>query len=305
MGRRRIVLAGEQHGGNALDLRITVEGPGGIQSAGGGPDFFGYRWEDNIDPNGPALEWIDVSGGTDIGLGGDDFVAGIPLGFAFRYYGLEFSTIGVGSNGWLSFTGSSGAYPTSVPQPDFYAGAIAPYARDLLPPSAEYVRYRTVGVAPDRRFVVEYNQIPDVDANNPKTFEVVLYERTHAIRFQYLTAPNAPEGFGIESADESLGLGNGGTGDVFIDPARVGDGYAIEFIAPPTWLHVEPAELDSAQHERRRDGRDKRRPTRRRELRRARFDSEQRPRRTGGDGSGVAVGGRSALAGRCRAARRT
>jgi hypothetical protein len=233
-------------GGHPLDLRVTIEGARSVYagvSNDGGPDFFGYRWQDSDDPEGPPFEWIDASGGTDIALAGDDFVSGIPLGFAFRYYGWVYSSIGVSSNGWLSFNGSAAAFPEAVPRSDFYAGAIAPYARDLLPPSGAFVRYQTVGVAPDRRFVVEYHDIPDLDLENRKTFEVIFYERTHAIRFQYLVAPNAPLGFGIESPEESMGLGNGGTGDTFIDPARVRDGYAVEFMAPPTWLVVEPAEM--------------------------------------------------------------
>lgn len=232
-------------GGHPLDLRVTIEGARdvpGMPPIGGGPDFFGYRWEDSNHPEGPAFEWIDAAGGTEIALAGDDFVSGVPLGFAFRYYGWVYSSIGVSSNGWLSFNGAGSTFPDAVPRRDFYAGAIAPYARDLFPPGGT-VRYQTIGVAPDRRFVVEFHDVPDLGGENRKTFEVILYERTNAIRFQYLVAPNDPVGFGIESPDESLGLGNGGTGDTFMNPARVEDGYAIEFIAPPAWLGVEPAEV--------------------------------------------------------------
>ncbi len=231
-------------GGNDLDVQVTVEGapsmPAARAIAGGGPDFGGYRWEDSNDVGGPAFAWIDAATGADVGLANDGFVEGIPLGFAFRYYGGVFTTVTVGANGWLSFNGGSVSYPASVPQADFVAGAIAPYARDLAPTMGAYVRYLTLGSAPDRRFVVEYNAVPDGDAANPKTFEVVLYERTNTIRFQYLTAPNAPEGFGIESPDESLGLGNGGAGETFIDVSRVADNYAIEFFAPPVWLRLDP-----------------------------------------------------------------
>jgi subtilisin family serine protease len=238
---RSLVVSNE--GGNAMEVIVSVAGARAgapPSSGGGGPDFFGYRWEDNHDPDGPAFDWSDASGGVDIALSGDDFVAGIPLGFTFRYYGADYTTIGVASNGWLSFNGSGTGFPTLVPHPDFFAGVIAPYARHLAPPGGGYVRHATIGAAPDRRFVVEYHQVPDFGDANANTFEVILYERTNAIRFQYLVAPNVPEGFGMESPDESLGLGNGGSGDAFIDPARVADGYAIEFIAPPSWLHVEP-----------------------------------------------------------------
>ncbi len=240
------VLAVSNTGGNALDVRVTIEGARGEAtraahvSQAGGPDFYGYRWEDSNDPGGPAFAWIDASGGTGVALANDDFIAGVPLAFSFRYYGWVFNEIGVGSNGWLSFNGSFPTFPTAVPRADFCAGAVAPYARDLSPQGAAYVRYLTVGTAPDRRFVIEYNQVPESEGGSPATFEVILYERTNAIRFQYLVAPNVPEGFGIESPDESLGLGNGGTGETFIDPSLVEDEYAIEFTAPPEWLSMTP-----------------------------------------------------------------
>jgi hypothetical protein len=135
----------------------------------GGPDPYGYHWRDSNDPHGPVFAWVDAQGGSAIGLGDDDFAAGIALGFTFNYYGTDYATIGVGSNGWLSFNGSGTGYPTRVPQVDAYAGAIAPYARDLAARSARYIRYLTYGTAPDRSFVIEYNGINDAGGGNAKT----------------------------------------------------------------------------------------------------------------------------------------
>jgi hypothetical protein len=208
----------------------------------GGPDAFGYRWQDSNEPGGPQFEWIDAGGGTDIWLSDDDFATDIPLGFTFTYYGIDYTTIGVGSNGWLSFNGSHFWFPASVPFPDSYVGAIAPMARDLYPPTAAYIRYQTVGTAPERKFVVEYNQIPNFGGGYEKTFEVILYEGSNTIRFQYLTAPDDPYGFGIESPDETMGLGNAGTDSTFISPEVVQDNYAIEFslVGDVDWITMSP-----------------------------------------------------------------
>jgi len=168
------------------------------------------------------------------------FVLGLPLAFTFHYYGYTYTTVGVGADGWLSFNGSGNGYPNAVPQLDNFAGAIAPCGRDLSPAGANYIRYLTVGSAPNRRFVVEYNGIPDQGGGDPKTFEVIFTEGTNSIRFQYLVAGNTAESFGIESPDESAGMGDGGVGDMYIDPALVENDYAIEFIGRPTWLDATP-----------------------------------------------------------------
>jgi hypothetical protein len=195
----------------------------------GGPDAFGYQWKDSNEPNGPTFDWIDASSGTDIYLSDDDFITGIPLGFTFVYYDSSYSSVGIGSNGWLSFNGVDGWYPSNVPYIDGHYGAIAPMARDLYPPSANYIRYLTTGTAPNRVFIVEYNSIPNFSGGNNKTFEVLFYEGSNKIRFQYLIAPDDPYGFGIESPDETMGLGNAGIDSTFISPTIVTDNYAIEF----------------------------------------------------------------------------
>jgi len=207
----------------------------------GGPDQFGYRWKDSHEPGGPTFDWIDVSGGTSIYLSDDDFETGIPLGFTFNYYGTDFNEIGVGSNGWMSFNDVDSWYPSNVPAVDGYAGPLAPFARDIYPPNGNYIRYQTFGSSPNRRFVIEYNHIPDCCAwENPKTFELILYEGSNNIRFQYLIAPNDPFGFGIESPDETMGMGNAGIDSLFINPTTVEDNYTIEFSIQPDWLTLNP-----------------------------------------------------------------
>jgi subtilisin family serine protease len=208
---------------------------------GGGPDAFGYRWRDKRGPNGPDFEWIDASVGTSLSLTDDGSVADVPLGFTFSYYGADFTTVMVGSNGWLNVHGPGCCYcyALAVPDSDYCAGLIVPFGRDLYPPSANYVRYITIGTAPSRCFVVEYNDIPNYSGAAYKTFEAIVYERSNRIRFQYLVAPDDPLGIGIENRDENIGIGNAADGDLFIDPAWVQDGYVIEFVPPPQWLTLD------------------------------------------------------------------
>ncbi|MCH8838423.1 MAG: T9SS type A sorting domain-containing protein [Candidatus Marinimicrobia bacterium] len=236
-------------GGSNLSYTLSVvypdEGAGGgdlAVLAQGGPDAFGYRWKDSNEPGGPAFEWIDNTGATPLSLDNFDFVVGIPLGFDFSYYGATFSQINIMSNGWVSFTSYDIWFPGFVPDSaGFYTGAIAPFAGDLFPPGGE-VWYKTEGTAPNRVFVVGYNYVPWCCSGPPDmTFEVVFYESGDKLRFQYLDLQGqTPWAIGIASPDNSTGLGNGGSGITYIDPAIVGDNYALEFSARTEWLIVAP-----------------------------------------------------------------
>jgi len=68
----------------------------------GGPDWYGYTWDDSV-----ALNWIDAaSGGTDVGLGEQneyDLSDPINLPFPFRFYEEVYSQIWVAPYGYLNF----------------------------------------------------------------------------------------------------------------------------------------------------------------------------------------------------------
>ncbi|MDP2209925.1 MAG: choice-of-anchor D domain-containing protein [Bacteroidota bacterium] len=210
----------------------------------GGPDPYGYRWKDSDEPGGPAFNWMDVSSGTSINLSDDSYITGIPLGFNFNYYGTDYTTVNIMSNGWVSFNGYHFWYPPTVPYIevfDPYLGCIVPFGKDLYPPTGNYIKYKTFGISPNRYFVVEYNNIPNFGGGENKTFEIIFFEGSNQIKFQYLTAPDDPNSIGIESPDQTMGMGNGGTGDLFISPTVVKNNYAIEFSSQPPWLTATPS----------------------------------------------------------------
>ncbi|MDI6765831.1 MAG: choice-of-anchor D domain-containing protein [Bacteroidota bacterium] len=221
---------------NEVNVRVYPEK---IQNFGG-PDPFGYRWRDSDGPDGLKFNWVDVSLGTSVNLKDDGYSSGIPLGFTFKYYGYEYTSVNIMSNGWLSFNGFGEWYPSDVPANDEYAGAIVPFGKDLFAPDAKYIRYQTYGTAPFRFFIVEYNTIPNYGGSDEKTFEVIFYESTNNIIFQYLNTQDQPEAIGIESPDQTMGMGNAGIGDLFISPTSIKNNFAIEFSIPPGWISVAP-----------------------------------------------------------------
>jgi photosystem II stability/assembly factor-like uncharacterized protein len=230
-------------GGSDLEYTVFIQYQGRSARDAGGPDAFGYTWRDSNEPDGPGFDWIDVSSGIVLYLSDDDYQIGIPLDFPFTFYGQEYNSVNIMSNGWISFTDYGYWFPYSVPDytEDEYAGVIAPFAGDLYPPDGE-VRYLTVGEAPDRVFVVSYDQVPWCCSGPPyMTFQVLLFEQSNRIRFQYLDLQGqTPEAIGISSPDNATGLGNGGDGEMYIAPWIVGNNYALEFDARTEWLAVEP-----------------------------------------------------------------
>jgi len=79
-------------------------GPGSGVRTAVGPDAFGYEGRDETEPFGPVYDFIDISGtGTDLMLSGDDAGVTAPIGFAFNFYGIDYTDVGISSNGYLNF----------------------------------------------------------------------------------------------------------------------------------------------------------------------------------------------------------
>ncbi|HUV90449.1 MAG TPA: hypothetical protein VMY80_12410, partial [Anaerolineae bacterium] len=156
-----------------------------LQGAGG-PDLFGYWWDDTVTYN-----WIDATNGTDTGLGGSTEVVGpISLPFSFKFYENTYNRIYVSKYGYLGFTNVNLTRERSrIPFPNTPNNVIAPYWAPFLLRESGYageVSYISGGTAPNRYFVVEWYQVrdPDQPAAVVFTFEVVLHENGD-IRFQY------------------------------------------------------------------------------------------------------------------------
>ncbi len=68
----------------SLLLLASAFGVTSIFGATGGPDAFGYTYDDRI-----QYQWIDISGTglTDPKLENDDDGVIVPIGFNFRFYG--------------------------------------------------------------------------------------------------------------------------------------------------------------------------------------------------------------------------
>jgi PKD repeat protein len=160
---------------------------GPLPAAAGGPDPFGYTFRDSSEPGGPAFDWIDVTGGTPLDLT-DDEEANITLPFPFTFYGVPSTTLRVGNNGGVLFWTTSNDVP--VVNTDLISATdnmIVPFWDDLSAETGN-VYYQITGTAPNRLFVVEWYNRPHYTSSGgvgSVTLEMILYESTNSIKFQY------------------------------------------------------------------------------------------------------------------------
>ena len=139
----------------------------------------GYAFDDT-----QALNFI---GGTaDIGNHGDDIVTNIALPFAYNFYGNMFNSVNASSNGNLQFTSSDNEWTNAcLPFGDFN-NAMYPFWDDCLTSGAGGgIFTQTVGVMPNRTFVIEYRNITLFAGGNAGTWDVQLFENSPRLSVNY------------------------------------------------------------------------------------------------------------------------
>jgi hypothetical protein len=212
--------------------------PGPLRA--GGPDPFGYTYQDSDEPGGPPFSWIDIRPvGTQILAAGDDMNAGyFPIGFSFPFYGQLFTMFRVCTNGWISFTNSTRSTAANVALPNATSpvpeNLLAVFWDDLDFAGTPRAWYHTNG----SRLVVQYQDVQRVGEPGPtNTFEVVLTP-DGSILYQYDTMSSflGSATIGIQNATRDQAL------QVNFNALYVHNGLAIRFAHPPVdFMKVSPA----------------------------------------------------------------
>jgi hypothetical protein len=141
-------------------------------AATGGPDPFGYFW-DSSEP----YVWTDISDGTLLPVGDEIISGGVSLGFDFEYYGNDFDTVYVASNGHVSFNGR--LFTDVVCAPDAADEAFAGLWTDINTASGGAIYYKIIGEAPSRKFIAQYDNVAsEADDGDLASFQIVLEEAT-------------------------------------------------------------------------------------------------------------------------------
>ncbi len=186
----------------------------------------GYYLRDSTRPCGPAFNWIDITaGGTPRYLADDANVSVSLGGRSFRYYGTDYTSLYIGSNGYVTF-GAGSNFPggNTIPSPFLPNNGIYAFWDDLNPASgSQGVIYTQL--VDDHLFVIEFYQVQHWPSGNPETFEIILDLDSGAIALQYLTVHDTHwTSVGLENSGGTAGLSYS-----FHDPAYPTETQALLF----------------------------------------------------------------------------
>jgi hypothetical protein len=155
----------------------------------------------------------ETHAGTSVSLGDDAVSAALNIGFTFNFFGTDYTQFRIGSNGYISLGSTAGptsTYGDAIPEaatPNDYIGLAF---GDLDPSSGGTIRYQTLGVAPNRRCVISFQNVPHYDLFGSSlvvTGQVVLYETSNIVDIICINIDDDgnDKTMGIENSDGTLG----------------------------------------------------------------------------------------------------
>ena len=124
---------------------------------------------------------------TVLPLTGDEAITSVALPFAFPFYGQNYSTAYVQTNGVMSFVDPGGTAGTNgtIPSAATPNASLYPFWDDLVvKPGLSTVRTAVTGTAPNRKFIVEWRNVNIYGGSLYLTFEAVLSENG-VVTFNY------------------------------------------------------------------------------------------------------------------------
>ncbi len=171
---------------------------------------------------------------------GDDITTVASIGFNFNFYGNTYSQVQIHTNGYIVFGSSNFVFgshsPVLIPSTANHNNWAGFWAD--LNAAAGQITYATLGSAPNRMFVVNYNNVPYWSATPYYSGQIVVYEATGAIDV-YLahTQTSNSNACGLENLTGSAGTAapgrNAGTWAVDNEAWRFSPIQAMGFLWTP------------------------------------------------------------------------
>ena len=154
--------------------------------------------------------------GNQLFMGDDTQQGPFNIGFTFCYFGQTYTQFWVGSNGWISFSPGQPTTFTSTPIPNgafnIPKNCIMGPWQDWHPGVGGQIRYQVQGIAPCRKLVVSWINVPMFGCTQTLgTFHIVIYESTNVIENhiqskQFCNWANGTAVQGIHNLTGTVGL---------------------------------------------------------------------------------------------------
>jgi gliding motility-associated-like protein len=162
-------------GSTTLTANLSQCGPGGVNP------------NQTTNYNNINIPYVaQTNTGTQLFMGDDTQQGPFQIGFNFCFFGQTYTQFWVGSNGWISFSPGQPTTFTSAPIPN--AGFNIPKNcimgpwQDWHPGVGGQIRYQVQGVAPCRKLVVSWINMPMFGCTQTLgTFHIVIYESSNYI----------------------------------------------------------------------------------------------------------------------------
>lgn len=122
--------------------------------------------------------------GTLVTLSDDQVSGAQPIGFNFRFYGNEYSSFYVSSNGFIGFSAGTPhgcCRGIQIPASSAPNNFIALGWNDLNPAAGGSIEYITQGIAPSRKLIVKYSMNHYNGASFPFVMHCILFEGSNEI----------------------------------------------------------------------------------------------------------------------------
>ena len=180
-----------------------------------GPDPLARDY--TIDQSG-TLDRVDVSAtGTIVDLEDDEVSSALPIGFDFAFYGDTYSEFYISSNGFITFTANSGSgccNGQSLPDLSTPNNLIAFDWNDINPQDGGTMRYETIGTAPNRILIMDWDSVTHIDDDTDiTTTQIKLFEISNRIEIHTTNIP-------LTGDDKTQGLENIDGTEAVVVPGR-------------------------------------------------------------------------------------
>jgi hypothetical protein len=145
-----------------------------------------------------SIPFAPVAGaGTGVILGDDQSSAMLPIGFTFNFYCVNYTQFHIADNAYIGFNApslfSGCCSGQCLPDATDPNNLISAAWEDWYTVAGGTISYFTTGIAPNRRLVVNWTNVPHYPGgagNFPGTFQIVCYETTNIIEVFITNMPS-------------------------------------------------------------------------------------------------------------------